>query len=492
MSEEEQQGSLSRAPEVDSGRMNSLNKVCQSFEEIPPELNELAKDNQALLSVADNIHAICNVSQDTLFPSKDLKDFEYAIRLFIFNVSSSVGKEQSGKDREQAHENRVFTQQLAESKEETRQKEEQITKLQKELEKLQEKLEKSQQEARDYLEKYNQSNEKIKRIRHENDAQQKQLKAEIDNLNEEKQGIIAKLKMAEFTNIRLNKSLDLANDENAQIQAQLLTIKSKAEAKSQKLKIATSNVAQLQLKLQQVDADNQRLITEQNDIVTQLKDCQDKLVEAGPENVKKLMEERDAYKDTVQKLQDQLDLRANDYIASRREQTELTKKVNQKDDEIKEKEQEITQLNEQLVTLRQQNDDLEKQTDVLTQQVQQSQRDLESINISSMLYDSLNDETRQKVEKRFGQITEEQLPAVIQSLLEGNTNDELISQNKRLVAILENQLRFLSSSVVRSIIDPKLLSPDSSSSPLSNSFSKSSNIEEYSSNWFITLFKSSR
>ena len=466
MSEEEQQANSSQFNTVDEAKMKALSRVCETFEEIPPELSDFAKDNQALISIADNIHSICNPTGDTLFPQKDLNDFELAIRTFIFNMSNSAVRDQTTKDREQSNENRIMTQQLAESKEETRQREDQINKLQKEIEKLQDKLEKSQQEAKDYLEKFNQSNEKIKRIRHENGDQQKQLKVEIDNLNEEKQSIIAKLKMAEFTNTRLSKSLDLANEENAQLHAELTTIKSKAEAKSSKLKQATSNYAQLQLKMRQVDADNQRLITEQNEFVSQLKDLQNRLIESNPENLKKLEEEKNAYMETCAKLQEQMDLRANDYIASRKEQTELTRQVNEKDEQIKDLEEENEKLNQQLNDLRNRNTELTRQTDALSQQVEETQREMSNYNPSSILYESLNDESKSKIEKKFGKVTEDQIPALFQSLLDGNTNDELIDQNKRLVSILENQLRFLSSAVVRSIIDPKLLSPDSSSSPL--------------------------
>ena len=461
----EEEESLELIVDPDANKVDNLKSVCESFAEIPPELSELANDNQSLFAIANYIHDILGGAEDMKFTPKSREILEFALRTFIFNSKPKEQKD-TAKDREESNQIRELSQQLAEAKEETRICEEKISKLTKENQSFKEKLEQSQQDGKEYFTRLSQSDEKLTKIRRENAAKQKELKQEIDQINEEKQNIIGKLKIAEFTVQRLNKSLDLANQENAKISAELVSIKSKSEAKSQKLKAATDSVATMQLKIQELDADNQRLLTDQNDLIQQIKDCQDRLVEAGPENVKNLEGERDAYKETVVNLQKDLDEKTANYVAARREQTELTKKLGQKEQELVENKENAAKVEEENNMLKQEVQALNNQVEMLNQQVEKYKKQEESVRNGSIFFESINYNDKNKTEIGLENLPEDKITA-IRSIIDGTSNDELLEQNKRLICIIENELRFLSSAVVRNLFDPKLLSPDAVSKPLS-------------------------
>ena len=51
--EAEQQSPHQEISEVDADRINAISSICNSFDEIPPELVQIAKDNQDLKTVAE-------------------------------------------------------------------------------------------------------------------------------------------------------------------------------------------------------------------------------------------------------------------------------------------------------------------------------------------------------------------------------------------------------------------------------------------------------
>ena len=452
-------------PSIDSDRIQAIQTACETFAELPPELVEIAKDNEALKYLAENIHVICQGSGDIKFSADNRKTFEYAIRTFAFQASFNADKEPAD-EREQANQIRQLTQQLAEAKEQLRNAEESNSTLLQENKKLQQKVDAAKQESKDYFDQLTQNNEKVTNIRRENASQQSQLKAEIEQLNDEIQELRDKLKMSEFSVTRITNSLNTANEELSSTQAELITLKSKAEARNQKLKNAQNQTTKLQLQIQKVEADNQRLQTEQNELINQLKELQEQVIALGPENLKNLTDENEAYKQTVQKLQQFTEQQAPDIIELRRDQANASELLNQQLQLVNQYDARLEATMQDCNNLVSQNEALNRNLEDVTQQLNDAKGEIERLQDGGGVLSVMSRDLQQTMTDRFGDIATGNLPNVINGLLEGSTNEELKDQNKRLIGIIENQLRFLQSAIFRNTIDPTLLSPDTTSDPL--------------------------
>ena len=431
-------------PFVDVDRMRTIANACESFEEIPPELAEIASDNEPLKYLAENIHVICSGSGDVKFTAEDRKTFEIAIRNFVFQASSKSTNEPTD-DREQANQARQLTQQLSEAKEQLRNAEESNLKLIQQNKELQERLDTASQESKDYFEKLTQNDAKVTNIRRENSQIQNKLKSEIEQLKDDIQELKDKLKLSEFSVTRLTNSLNSANEELSAAQSELITLKSKAEARSQKMKNAQNQATKMQLKVQEVEAENQRLLTDQNDLVNQLKSMQEELIAAGPENIKRLTDEKEGYKLTVEKLQAFTEKQSNDIVEMRKEQKEATELLRQQIQLVDAYDARYECLSNDYNNLVSQNEALTRNVEDLNQQLASAKQEVEEMSANpNFMTRGLNAE----------------------DIEQEASLEELKEQNKRLIGIIENQLRFIQSATVRNIVDCALLSPDSPSDPL--------------------------
>ncbi|EAY05021.1 hypothetical protein TVAG_416640 [Trichomonas vaginalis G3] len=462
--EAEQQSPHQEISEVDADRINAISSICNSFDEIPPELVQIAKDNQDLKTVAENVHAILSGEEDVKFTSKDRKILEQAICTLAYHSAPQASTEQPN-EREQNNQIKDLRQQLVDSNEHIKKLEQEIIKQNTASRQLQSQIEALKSENSDYFNKLTQADEKNNKLRKDNNNTQTQLKAEITQLQDTIQELRDQVKMSEISVNRLNQQVEQSNKELSEANVELNALKSSAESKRIKIKSYQQISDKLRFKVQELEADKSRLLTEQNQLINSLKDAQEQLIAASPENIEHLEHECDGYKQTIEKLQELTDFQANDIIQLRSELTQTSKLLQKQTQLLQAYDSRIEHLQNDYNDATNQISALNNNIENLQSQVETTAVKSRDIDCSAML-DDMDPQTKDIIEKKFGDVSAVKLPDVISSLVDSDANEELKAQNARLISALENQLRFLQSASVRGVISTALLSPESASDPL--------------------------
>lgn len=449
---------------VDSARINSIASVCNSFDEIPPELVEIAKDNQQLKTIAENMHIILSGDGDVKFTAKDRKTLEQAICNLAYHANMQPATAQPD-NREQNNQLKEMRQQLVTANEQIRKLEDELTKQSNNSRLLQNQIDTLKAENNEYFEKLTQSDEKNNKLRKDNNTAQTQLKAEITQLQDTIQDLRDKLKMSEISINRLNLQVEQSNKELSEANIELNKLKSNDDSKRIKIKNLQSEKVKQNLKIQELEAEKSRLISEQNQLINSLKEAQEQIIACNPENIKHLEDQCEGYRNTIGKLQELTDSQATDIVELRNEQTKMLNLVQKQNALVQAYDTRINQLQGELNEANNHNHELNTMVDNLQSRVDNAPVKSRDIDCSSML-EEMDPQTKELISKKFGDVTSVKLPDVLNNLVDSETNDELRAQNARLISALENQLRFLQSAAAKGVISTALLSPESQSDPL--------------------------
>lgn len=457
-------------PEVDTYTISAMTISTDFFSsDIAPTLQQLAGNSKELITYAENLHSILNQKGYVKYSCESRKEIERSLRIFIHQIVKSTKESLLKQFEEQRiEESKIASiqntlsltasqltatqEKLQVTEHKTTEYEQIISDLKSELSGLHSEYETLFQEKTGLLQKLNQ-------MKREHDSVISNMKGKYDSLEEKCRDLQDQIKLGNFAKGRLETQLESANEEISTAQSELFIAKSKINSKSEKIEQLKSKCQQALIEKEKLDSENHTLTIKQNELLEKLEQLENKIAQMSPEHNQKLQEEADQLRTALTNLSELCEAQSNDLVSLQQKQHDSTELLQKQFDLINQYDIEVSSLKDENESLQTQLDSSNSTMQSLKQQLEEN-KSLVSNGESVTKLQSL-------LTPRFG---ERNILDVVKGLLDGSTNDEMKSQNIRLIGLIENLLRFLSKIVNTGEIQMMLISSDTKSRELRNEF----------------------
>lgn len=453
-------------PQVDSMVMGQLELALNKFNGEFKELEQICENVKDMKKIGEFKSIILRIKQIFKNDKREIfsiadKDLVYKTICIIVNTISGLKID----DNDRFHSSdttdtsdrsiKAIKDQLEETQKQAAKYQNQFNTAQRELNAL-----KSENETlkQDIEENYNKNQELIKKIndiRRQADREKLSLMKEIDTSSTELQDVKSKLLQIESANARLTKQLEISGDENSELTKEIALVKSKLESKREKNESMEGEVTDLQVKISSLESEKDLLANEVLVLKTTISEQSAILSDSNSQNYIKLKNEFNDISNLNRNLSELVEHHSEEYV-------ELVQRVKKLKDLVK-RQLEIVNYYDQIATRSvSKSEKLQNEVNKLNEELNMLKyKDSDDDNFLPGRYGSVLQKIKKLIDERSGsQNDPENLPDLIEDLILGASNSELIDQNFRLFDIIENQLRFISNLASSGDIKFLLLKPD--------------------------------
>ena len=456
--------SLEELPDADPYHIEPMNLAIKEFPGDPPSLMELAFDSEPLKNIAKHLHILMQTEGNVKYCQKTRQEIEKVICVFV-RQSSLIASENikpmtlpgtKQVEPEKSRESNI-------SREDFKKLTKELVRAQEKINELTQKNKAAEQKEENYKENikalkiennalFQSKNNLIQQLnatRREKDALASLSKAEIESLKDKYNALKDKNDQTEYSLAKAQKLLTEEAEEIAKKNAELTVLKGKIDAKNIKIREAKRKSQQDSALRHKVEAENEQLICQNNDLTAKLesytKECNQELLQNE-------ISEKNALSATVDYLVKYCQDTSEEIIKSKKQQEKCIPII-QKQMEI------INNYERVLGSMKKERDSAVEEKKSIIQEMENTKLEVDAVK-SNDVKDSYFDSIFEILKSVYSNIQPDDTLEIVQGLLKGTIDSPLASMNRRLINIIENQLRFLSSMVRNGEVKLLLLSSD--------------------------------
>lgn len=447
--------------DADPFKIGRISLGCKKFEEDPPpQLMELAGDNEGLQLIAENLKILMDQQGFVKYSKENRADIELGIRTFVYQAANLAKQSIAPIANVQPAGTPVNpkTATNEEQKEFTKENYEKLKARCLQLEKENQRLDyniKAAERIRDDLKTENtnlqnenealfdKNSELIKLLnesRRENANQGLKMKELEMKFSEDGTNLTDQLELSKFTIQRLEKQLENTNEDLSAATAQVSILKSKLAAKNAKITDFKKQAQNQAIQYHQIEAENDQLNIQLNNLMTKLEEMSHEIDDLNPQRHAELEEERNRLLRGVKKLTLLCEQQANEisviqdaYNRSGAVLQRQNQLIAAYDSKMGAAYMERDQAVAEQTQLREEATRAEISLSQVAQPTAEEQSKIETF-----------EDVRSQLTSKFGDLDEDGVKGAVSELLSTEGLLEMKAQNKRLLGLIENQLRFLS------------------------------------------------
>lgn len=467
--------------DADPFHIEPMNVAIQAFEDEPPPLNQLAYDNEPLQTIAKHLEFLMTQEGNVKYNQKTRESLLKVITVFAYQsgkhaISASAPVQLPGttpkvqnpeKQKEEpaisAREFKKLTQQLLRSQEELADCQHKYALAEQREQILRKEIHQLQQENDDLFKDKSQLLSKLQTTRREFDAIEGDLKQQLSKLKDDNSNYRDNLNQSSFAAERLQKQIASLNEELATATSQNNRLQTKLNSKIESMKQLRHKLHETEIQMHNTEAENEEFSIQIGDLTNKIDQLAQQLQDEGPDAFSKLKEDKskleNALNIAVKHVEEQAaEIKKLNKINTQcygiiNRQTELIRPYDDYSDKIKEKAAEEQIQNNTLTAV--------PATTIQERSIppMQAQSYVQPPRISP-LTESYFNAIVDVLRPRFGDIANDQVLDIVTKLSKGTIDNEMTELNKRLMTLIENQLRFLYQMANNGALQLYLLSSD--------------------------------
>lgn len=446
---------LPKIIDADPFHVEPMSLAAQAFDDEPPTLKQLAYDSEPLQTIAEHMHILMTQEGDVKYNQKTRESLERVITVFVYqsaklSVASMAPLQLPGTTQKAVENKEKPEDQPNVSVNEFKKITRQLLKSQEELAECQHKYalaEQREQILRKEIQQLQQENDvlfkdksalisKLQATRREFDNTEGELKGQILKLKDENSNLKDNANQTNFNTERLQKQFNTVTEELATTTAANIRLQTKLDSKNERIKQLRQKLHETELEMHNTRAENEEFSIQIGDLTTKIEQLAEQLQNEGPETVELLKSDKsrlEAALDAALKHIEEQSLEIKQLSEAR---TKFSSIINRQMELVRSYDTHADLLNEE------RNAD----TTIIQPPTQQIvvERSMEESQKSNPVAESLYNAVLDILKPRFGKLQNDDVLDVIDSLVKGTADTDMSEMNKRLLTLIENQLRFLS------------------------------------------------